>query len=319
LVSAIGLKSVNFQSDNHFFSIEDTVYQLLLPPIVKEGALYLPVHNFIEVVGNKLPGNLSFRNGELEYLPPVEKDNSLTVKSNIESDRGKWHFDTIVIDAGHGGKDPGAIGPTRFKEKSATLDIALRLEQLLKTKTKLKVVLTRRSDIFVPLYERGRIANRANGKLFISIHCNASKDRRATGSQTFFLSPARNKQAVAVAMLENSAIEFEEDKEQYQSLTDENYILLNMAQSNYIKESETLGAEVQNWFERKTELKNRGVDQAGFYVLYGANMPAVLVECGFISNKYEEKLLKSKKFRQTVAEVLFQSIVKFCEKKEKEF
>ena len=235
----------------------------------------------------------------------------------IDNTRERWHIDTVVIDPGHGGKDPGAIGPTGLKEKTVVLDIALRLEKLFKKKTNIKTVLTRRADVFIPLHERGKIANRNNGKLFVSIHCNASTDRRAKGCQVFFLSPARTKQALAVAELENAAVKFEEDQSLYQDLTDENYILLAMAQSQYTKESESLCTFIENKFSQKTNLKNRGVSQAGFYVLYGANMPAVLVETAFISNYYEEKLLKSKKFRQTMAEAIFLSIVKFRAEKEK--
>ena len=235
----------------------------------------------------------------------------------INTTRERWHIDTVVIDPGHGGKDPGATGPTGLKEKTVVLDIALRLEKLFIKKTKIKTVLTRRTDIFIPLHERGKIANRNKGKLFISIHCNASTDRRVKGCQVFFLSPARTEQALAVAELENAAVKFEEDRSLYQDLTDENYILMAMAQSQYTKESESLCTFIDNKFFQKTNLKNRGVSQAGFYVLYGANMPAVLVETAFISNYYEEKLLKSKKFRQTMAEAIFLSIAKFCEEKEK--
>jgi N-acetylmuramoyl-L-alanine amidase len=240
------------------------------------------------------------------------------INLNLTQAKDKWRFDTIVIDPGHGGKDPGAIGLYGLKEKEVVLDIALRLEKLFKAKTKIKTILTRRSDTFIPLNERGKIANQAEGKLFVSLHCNAAKDRKIQGFQIFFLKPARNKEALEVAMLENAAIKYEENQLQYQELTDENYILLAMTQSNYVKESETLCARIQDKFAQKTKLKNLGVDQAGFYVLYGANMPAVLVESAFISNRYEEKLLRSKSFRQTLAQAIFESLVKFCQEKEKE-
>jgi N-acetylmuramoyl-L-alanine amidase len=240
------------------------------------------------------------------------------INLNLTQAKDKWRFDTIVIDPGHGGKDPGAIGLYGLKEKEVVLDIALRLEKLFKAKTKIKTILTRRSDTFIPLNERGKIANQAEGKLFVSLHCNAAKDRNIQGFQIFFLKPARNKEALEVAMLENAAIKYEENQLQYQELTDENYILLAMTQSNYVKESETLCARIQDKFAQKTKLKNLGVDQAGFYVLYGANMPAVLVESAFISNRYEEKLLRSKSFRQTLAQAIFESLVKFCQEKEKE-
>ncbi len=244
--------------------------------------------------------------------------NSETINHTLQKFRKDWRFDTIVIDPGHGGEDPGAIGRSKLREKEVTLDVSKRLARLLKERMGIKVVLTRDKDVFIPLAERGKIANRAGGKLFVSIHCNACKNRRAHGVETFFLKPARNKNALDVAMRENASVKYEKDQSIYQDLTDENYILLAMAQSNYARESESFAGVIQEQFGSRTSLKNRGVDQAGFYVLYGANMPAVLVELGFISNKNEERLLRTKQFRQKAAEIMFHSVKGFCELKEKE-
>ena len=238
------------------------------------------------------------------------------LKQDLAQARKQWKFDAIVIDPGHGGKDPGAIGPRGALEKNITLDIALKLEKILKARTDLKVVLTRNKDVFVPLYERGKIANRAGGKLFVSIHCNANKNHRVNGFAVYFLSPARNDQALKVALLENAAIEYEDDPAKYQELTDENYILLSMTQSNNVRLSEDFGAVILESVGQNIDIKNQGLDQAGFYVLYGANMPAVLVETAFISNRAEEEKLRSKKFRQSYAEALAESIIKFCQTKE---
>ena len=244
--------------------------------------------------------------------------NAEIVNHTLEKYRDDWRFDTIVIDPGHGGDDPGAIGKSNLREKEVTLDIALRLEKLLRERMKVKTVLTRRKDVFIPLAERGKTANQAGGKLFISIHCNACKNHRANGIETYFLKPARNQNALDAAMRENASIKYEKDQSIYYELTDENYILLAMAQTNYARESETFAGVIQDEFGQRTSLKNRGVDQAGFYVLYGANMPAVLIELGFISNKNEERLLRTKQFRQKAAEIIFESVKAFCEAKEKE-
>ena len=244
--------------------------------------------------------------------------NSEMIMEEIVEAKQRWKFDTIVIDPGHGGKDPGAIGARGTYEKNIVLGIAIRLRRLIESKTGLKCVMTRDKDVFVPLYERGRIANKSGGKLFISIHCNAVKNRRVNGFEVFFLSPARNDQAMGVAMLENAAIEYEEDQARYDEFTDENYILLAMTQSNNVRLSEKLGVEVLKSFDAKTKLRNRGIDQAGFYVLYGANMPAILVETAFITNRREENLLRTKKFRQSAAEAIYQSIIKFCQQAEEE-
>jgi len=232
----------------------------------------------------------------------------------LEREQEKWKVDCIVIDPGHGGKDPGAIGVTGLKEKDATLDIALRLKQLIQQNTKLKVILTREDDRLVGLNERTRLANREGGKLFISIHCNSMKRGRGSGFETYFLKPARSAKAMEVAMRENSVIDYEESTNGYQDLMEENYILLAMAQSEFARESETLAEIVQNKMRLNTELKDRGVDQAGFYVLVGASMPAILVETAFLSSKREEKLLKTKKFRQQVAQALYGSVLEFMER-----
>ncbi|MBL7073854.1 N-acetylmuramoyl-L-alanine amidase [candidate division KSB1 bacterium] len=240
-----------------------------------------------------------------------------SLKDNLEKERAKWAIDCIVIDPGHGGKDPGAIGKSGYQEKTATLDIAKRLARLLRRRTDLRVILTRDDDTFIPLADRPKLANQKGGKLFISIHCNASLSRYAGGFETYFLSPARNDEAMEVAMRENSVIKYEEETHKYPDLTDENFILLAMAQASFVRESEDLAAIIQQKVDRRINLKNRGVDQAGFYVLMGASMPSVLVETAFISNPHEEKLLRTKKLRQKIAEGLYESIVEFKKKHEK--
>ena len=238
--------------------------------------------------------------------PPGEEVNQL-----LERDQERWKIDCVVIDPGHGGKDTGAIGVTGLKEKDVVLDVALRLKKLLEKNTDLRVVLTREDDRFIGLSDRTKFANQVGGKLFISIHCNSSKYRSANGFETYFLKPARSERAMEVALLENSVIKYEESKNQYQDLTEENYILLAMAQAEFAKESETMADILQSKMKIHTNLKDRGVDQAGFYVLVGASMPAILFEAPFLSNKREEKLLKTKKFRQKIAQGIYESILEF--------
>ncbi len=233
------------------------------------------------------------------------------ISSILENEQQKWKIDCVVIDPGHGGKDPGAIGAYGLLEKTVTLDIALRVKKLLEKETNLRVVLTRDDDRFIPLKDRTKFANKVGGKLFVSIHTNASKYKSAHGFETYFLKPARNERAMDVALRENAVIKYEESKNQYQDLTEENYILLAMAQAEFARESETLAALVQNSMKVHTQHIDRGVDQAGFYVLVGASMPAILVEVMFISNKHEAKKLKTKKFRQKIARAITESIIEF--------
>lgn len=225
-------------------------------------------------------------------------------------------FDCIVIDAGHGGKDPGAVGPTGLYEKEVVLDVAKRLAALIRRNTSMKVILTRDTDTFIPLRERTRMANSQNAKLFLSIHANASRNSKARGFQTFFLAQEKNDEARLVAAMENSVIKYEMDADDSEDMTNLDFIMWDMMQNESLKESEYLAVLLQQEMDKRLSINNRGVSQAGFYVLKGAHMPNVLVEIAFISNPLEEKLLRKRKFRQKIAESLYSSIKKFKQKYE---
>jgi N-acetylmuramoyl-L-alanine amidase len=242
---------------------------------------------------------------------PVKKD-TIKTQSVVKQDK-QWKIDKIVIDAGHGGKDPGAVGKGGTKEKTVTLAIALKLGKLIEDKTGISVAYTRSTDEFISLKNRTKFANNQNAKLFISIHCNASKRRSAAGFETFFLSPSRNDEAQSVAMLENEAIQFEENRHEYGDFTNEKFILASMMQSVFVRESEELADFVQKGLAQKMTIKNRSVSQGPFYVLMGASMPSILVEAAFISNKSEEKFLKSEKGQKAVAEGIFLGLKKFID------
>ena len=161
------------------------------------------------------------------------------------------------------------------------------------------------------------MANEKNGKLFISIHANANPNKKVRGFETYLLSPGKTDDAIAVASRENSVINLEENKTDfYDKLDGSNLIMATMAQSMYMKESEDLAALIQKEIEKKVSSKNRGVKQAGFYVLVGAIMPNVLVEVGYLSNKHEEKLLRKGSYRQNIAEGIYQAVIKFKQSKE---
>ncbi len=225
--------------------------------------------------------------------------------------KDKWGMNVIVIDAGHGGKDAGAIGVNGTKEKDVNLSVALKLGELIKQNMKnVKVVYTRSGDYFVELYKRGKIANEKNGKLFISIHCNSTRKKPsdATGFEVYLLRPGRTQEAIAIAETENSVISYEDNPNRYQQLTDENFILVSMAHSSYMKYSEKFSEQLNNQFGKKLSLASRGIKQAGFYVLVGASMPSVLIESGFLSNKSDVKYLSSKKGQQEIAEAIYNAI-----------
>lgn len=239
---------------------------------------------------------------------------------NIDKNRSKWEFDVIVIDAGHGGKDAGAIGVNGVKEKDVNLGIALKLGKLIEQNMKdVKVVYTRKDDRFVELYKRGKIANEQGGKLFISIHCNsvASKSSNASGFEVYLLRPGRTQEAISIAERENSVIQYEENPERYQKLTDENFILVTMAHSAYMKYSEKFSDILNKQMGVDLSIPSRGIKQAGFYVLVGASMPSVLIETGFLSNKKDADYLKSTKGQNDIAGAIFKSVKSFREYYEK--
>lgn len=228
--------------------------------------------------------------------------------------REKWDFDVIVIDPGHGGKDPGAIGLNKMKEKDINLKVALKLGNLIEKKMKdVKVVYTRSTDKFVDIFKRGKLANEHGGKLFISIHCNSTKRKPtdANGIEVYLLRPGRTQEAINIAERENSVIEYEDDPTRYEQLTDENFILVSMAHSSYMKYSESFANMLNTQFKHNTKLKARGVKQAGFYVLVGASMPSVLIETGFISNKKDANYLKSSSGQTQLAEAIFEAIEEY--------
>ena len=210
----------------------------------------------------------------------------------------------IVIDPGHGGHDPGASGKGAT-EAELVLDVALRLQKLLEKERGVEVILTRRTDAFVPLQERTAIANREGADLFLSIHANASVNDQARGIETYFLNFANNLSAAAVAARENAA-----SGQSMGALPD---FVKAIALNNKLDESRELATLVQQeMVERLRALdegvKDLGVKQAPFLVLIGASMPSVLAEISFLTNADDVKLLKSGTYRQGVADALFAAI-----------
>jgi N-acetylmuramoyl-L-alanine amidase len=244
------------------------------------------------------------------------EEQSDKVKQELEQQKKKWLVDTIVIDAGHGGRDPGAIGYNKTKEKNIVLPIALYLgDAIQKNLPDVRVIFTRDSDVFIPLWKRTKIANDADANLFISIHCNSNINRNANGSETYFLSADKDAKATEVVLKENSAIEFEEseDKQRYEGL---NFILATMLQSVNIKHSQYFASLVQNFLNDKLEkvgIVSRGVKQGPFWVMVGATMPNVLVETGYISNKHEERILSATSTQKKIAEGIFDGIQQYKE------
>ncbi len=223
---------------------------------------------------------------------------------------------TVVIDPGHGGKDPGAIGPSGVKEKDIVLDISLRLKRLIEENLAVKVVLTRTEDVFIPLERRTMIANRHRADFFISVHVNAAPESRAVGFETYFLSrEPSDRGARASAVRENTALNLEGVGQDAQRGLQT--VLWDLAQTFYIRESSELAELLLNELAQSLKVDNRGVKSAPFFVLIGTAMPSVLVEVAFISNPQEEQQLEQEVYRQQVAEALLAGITRFKTRYEK--
>lgn len=228
---------------------------------------------------------------------------------------------TVVIDAGHGGKDPGAIGVTGVKEKDVALSVSLNVGNKIKANyPNVKVIYTRDSDVFVGLAERARIANRANADLFISVHANAFTKESSKGTESWVLGLHKSAAALEVAKRENASILMEEDYETtYQDFNPsdpDSYIALSMRQNVHLDQSLQLAQNIQNEFTHKLKRVNRGVKQAGFMVLYRTTMPSVLIELGFLSNKEEEAFLKGDSGREKLSNSIFKAFVDYKNKLE---
>ena len=242
----------------------------------------------------------------------------------LSAQRGE-KISTVVIDAGHGGKDTGALGAIS-KEKDLNLTVALLVgDYIKKNLPDVKVVYTRERDVFVGLNQRAQIANRNNADVFISIHCNSTGKKgaaTAVGAETFVLGEHKNAANLEVAKNENSAILYEEDaSEQYGDFdlnSPEAYIALSLFQKEYLDQSLRLAANVQEQFTKRVGRKDRGVQQAGFLVLWKTAMPSILIELGFISNPAEERFLASETGQTYMASAIYRAFRDFKESYEGE-
>lgn len=220
----------------------------------------------------------------------------------------------VVIDPGHGGRDPGAVG-TNAKEKDINLAVALKLGKKIAANHKdVKIVYTRSTDVFVELDERANIANRNKADLFISIHTNAVKSKTVRGTETYTLGLARTDENLRVAMRENSAILLEDDyKQKYEGFdpnSTESYIIFEFMQNKYMEQSVSFASEIQKGFVACKRI-DRGVRQAGLLVLRKTSMPSVLVELGYISNGDEVRYMTSANGQTQLTNALYDAFAKF--------
>jgi N-acetylmuramoyl-L-alanine amidase len=238
----------------------------------------------------------------------------LQAQPNNSSLKKDW---VVVIDPGHGGLDPGALG-SKLKEKEVVLSIALKLGNYIKENfDDVKVIYTRDKDIFIPLDQRAEIANKNHADLFISIHANWFQKKTSYGTETFIMGPHKNDANFEVAKLENSVITLEDDYstkyEGFDPNSLDSYMIFTLLQTTYQDQSLYLAKLIQDEFRDKAKRFDRGVKQAGFWVLWKTTMPSILVETGFLSNEQEEEYLKSQQGQDYLASAIFRAFREYKE------
>jgi len=247
-------------------------------------------------------------------LTPLEKEalkEESEMLSQFGSDKGlSYRVRRIVIDPGHGGFDSGAVGKSGLMEKDVTLDIALKLYDRFKKEGTMIPFLTRTDDYFVPLAERAVSANQFQADLFLSLHINANEKSAPQGSETYFCSEkASSREAMKVAEFENSVLKYDDMIRNEKNFLDFEGILRGIEQKIYWRESERFANQFQGKIRESLPFTSRGINSANFYVLRKANMPAILLELGFISNENDEAKLKKPSFRDQIAESISRGIL----------
>ena len=272
----------------------------------------------IDIAGDKTVPDLKRQEPEISALPESGSDAIAKVLKDAPKGQLPLHIPTvsatttlrrIVVDAGHGGKDPGAVGPSGVMEKDVTLELAKELAKALTQHLGCEVILTRSGDVYLPLEERTAIANKVGADLFVSLHANANKNRKAYGIETYYLNFSKNDKAAAVAARENGTT--------LKQVSDLELILFDLMANAKINESSRLATViqenlVQHMGKKYSDVRDLGVRQGPFYVLLGATMPSVLVETAFISHPREEKRLTSRAYQKSAASAIALAIKEYA-------
>ena len=310
IIIYFGDTKIKITANISFIIINDKPYQLQNNVFQRKGEYYVPLDDFLVLLTQHTNTSYSMNYNSMSInLSSVIQNSPIDRTTDLIKEKKKWQFDTIIIDPGHGGKDPGSVGYKGTKEKDIVLDVSKRLARKIQKNLRVKTILTRDEDVFIRLQDRTKFANTNEGDLFISIHVNSNESKKPYGFETYLLKPGRNQEAINVALRENSVIELEGNK--FEQLTDEQLIQATIAQSGFVQYSEKFAALVQEEIDKRVQSRNRGVKQAGFYVLMGASMPNVLIELGYISNPNEEKKLNSSSYRDMLATSIYYAILEY--------
>ncbi|MDD2199848.1 MAG: N-acetylmuramoyl-L-alanine amidase [Bacteroidales bacterium] len=231
------------------------------------------------------------------------------IQGLVSAQKSDYHIRKVVIDPGHGGKDPGAVGKIS-KEKDLVLAISLKLGELIETNHKdVEVIYTRDTDKFVELHKRAALANEVEADMFISVHVNAISGVNAYGAETFAMGLHVSEENLRVAKLENSVVlqedNYEDNYQGFDPTSPESHIIFSLYQNAYLERSLSLAQKMQYYFKTEAKRYDRGVKQAGFLVLWRTSMPSILVECGFISNPEEERFMNTTEGQEKLANAIY--------------
>ncbi|HEX6134708.1 MAG TPA: N-acetylmuramoyl-L-alanine amidase [Longimicrobiales bacterium] len=319
ITAILGGDTIRFWTMSPFFHVGRQVHQLAFPPQELAGVTHLPEQFFIQWLPGAYPDRFAFQRGSL-----VMRGSAVTTVARSPAAQASpaparaTEKRLVIIDPGHGGKDPGRIGPNGLREKDVALSISRQLARLLRERG-YEVQLTRTSDTYISLPDRPRLANEWKADrpvaVFLSIHANAAPATAARGFETFFLSEARTADERRVAEMENEAIRF--DDQPHGPADGGLEQILNTLRSDFLmRASHDLAAVVQQHLASFHPGPNRGVKRAGFHVLVGTIMPAVLIETAFISNRQEARMLGTKTFQEQVAQGIADSVDEFFRRNE---
>jgi N-acetylmuramoyl-L-alanine amidase len=331
----LGESRIEMEEGIPFLRVGSDVVPIFLPPLRSGRTFLIPYQVATSVIPKVASGfNYDVAAGELrifntaarrvvETPPPQSNDNStvlpsITPNTSTPNRPRRTQRRLVVVDAGHGGPDNGMTGPIgsgpRIVEKNVTLAVARLLAQELRN-SGVEVLKTRTTDTLIALYDRGRIANRNKGDLFVSVHVNATGSRSAAGArergyETYFLAEAKTEEASRVERMENEAIKFETGANAPKG-DPLSFIINDMAQNEHLRESNDLAETIQDGFRSFHPGKDRGVQQANFAVLRGSYMPAVLVEIGFGTNSAEAAYLLDYDNQRTIAASIARSVMEY--------
>lgn len=316
-----GPREIRFRVDSPGVPVDGRPLMLANAVYSEGGIVYLPAEFFATVLPQAAPGLVSVDAGSrtvradpgvLAAAPPAGPAFDAPTSAVPQPASRAQVRRLVVIDAGHGGRDPGAVGPAGTREKDVNLQVARRVVEILRRDPTLDVRLTRDRDTLIALRDRPRMAARwrqdGQPALFMSIHCNAHPSRAETGYETYFLAEARTAESRRVQAMEDAAEQYEEARPAGDPLS---FIMSDLRQNQHLRESSDWAQMIQDRLREVHSGPNRGVKQAGFAVLVGATMPAVLVELGFISNRNEEQMLLDARQQDTLARQLASGVQDF--------